>query len=78
MGDILTYKILTGNKKKVLHRSVVRSARDPKSQNRRVKFKDPIKIEEEYNPYEFPMELYPSLKEKKGSTKRSIKGNSKT
>ena len=64
VGDILTYKILTGDKKKLLHRSVVRSARDPKSQNRRVKFKDPIKIEEEYNPYKFPMELHPSLKEK--------------
>ena len=46
VGDILTYKILTGDKKKVLHWSVVQSARDPKSQNRRVIFKDPIKIEE--------------------------------
>ena len=47
-----------------MHRSVVRSARDPKSQDRRVKFKDTIKIEEEYNSYEFSMELHPSLKEK--------------
>ena len=65
IGDILTYKILTADKKQILPRSVVRSARDPKAPNRRVKFKEPIEVSESYDPHEFPKDSHPSLKPKK-------------
>ena len=47
VGDALTFKILLDDMQTVLHRSVVRSANDPKHRNRRVKFHD--EVEEEMN-----------------------------
>ena len=39
-GDALTFKILTQNMKAVLTRNVLRPAHDPKTRNRRIKFRD--------------------------------------
>ena len=48
VGDALTFKILTlGKRPQILHRSVVRSALDPKAQNKRVKFDKPLPILEQ-------------------------------
>ena len=42
VGDFLTFKILKDDMKTVIHRSVVRSARDQKTRNRRVTFSNEI------------------------------------
>ena len=42
VGDFLTFKILKEDMKTVIHRSVVRSASDPNSRNRRVRFDDSV------------------------------------
>ena len=38
VGDAMTFKILTNNQTKVIHRSVVYSAMDPSTRNKRVSF----------------------------------------
>ena len=45
VGDFLTFKILKEDMKTVIHRSVVRSARDPQTRNKRVSFVDEIEKE---------------------------------
>jgi len=60
-GDALTFKILTDARNTILHRSVVRSARDKRAPNRRVTFQDDdvnddIEALQPLDPYTHPTE----------------------
>ena len=59
VGDALTFKILTlGKRSQILHRSVVRSALDPKAQNKRVKFDKPIPVLEQRDQHKHPKKVF--------------------
>ena len=58
VGDALTFKILTtGKRPKILHRSVVRSALDPKAQNKRVQFDTKLPVMEQRDQHKHPSKV---------------------
>ena len=58
VGDALTFKILTlGKRPQVIHRSVVRSALDPKSPNKRVQFDQDLPVLEEQDQHKHPSKV---------------------
>ena len=59
VGDALTFKILTlGKRPQILHRSVVRSALDPKAQNKRVEFDKTLPILEQRDKHKHPKKVF--------------------
>ena len=59
VGDALTFKILTiGKRPQVLHCSVIRSALDPKSQNKRVKFDKDLSVMEKRDQHKHPTKVF--------------------
>ncbi len=58
VGDALTFKILTEDTRRIIYRSVVRSALDPNSQNKRVKWRNPPKITERHDISKHPSKVF--------------------
>ena len=58
VGDALTFKNLTlGKRPQILHRSVIRSALDLKTQNKRVQFDKPLPVIEQRNQHKHPSKV---------------------
>ena len=77
VGDALTFKILTlGKRPQILHRSVVRSALDPKAQNKIVKLDKPLPILEQRDKYKHPKSVF-DVEEADPSLRLTAKGKSK-
>ena len=59
VGDALSFNILTiGKRPRVLHRSVIRSALDPGSQNKQVKFDKDLPVFEKRYQYKHPTKVF--------------------
>ena len=63
VGDALTFKILTLDTRRIIHRSVVRSALDPKAPNKRVKWDKPLPPLEAQDQHKHPASKVIDLEE---------------